>query len=208
MILGPFFEQEDDCYKSITVGNFWHSNYIEYESNSDRNKNLSLKEYLDKIKPYLSDIIIDLQNSDTTFAINICNLNISSKDVEQECVMHSTSNNIEFMPYDNPNGVVDEVFKSLLSRYKNNLETSMRGSDFIFNSDQHMYYKCQRINFRRGGSYIESPDWIKNKKSTINPKDKDDTCFQYAVTVALNYGKIKWNPEIVSNIKPLIHKCN
>ena len=59
------FEQEDDYYKLIRVGNFWNNNYIEYESNSDRNKDLSLKEYLGKIKTYLSDMIIDLQNSDT-----------------------------------------------------------------------------------------------------------------------------------------------
>ena len=32
----------------------------EYESNGDRNKNVSLEEYLDKVRPYLSDIMIDL----------------------------------------------------------------------------------------------------------------------------------------------------
>ena len=38
---------------------------------------------------------------------------------------------------------------------------------------------------------------------TINPKNKDDKCFQYAAKVALCYGEIKWEPEILSNIKPL-----
>ena len=52
-----------------------------------------------------------------------------------------------------------------------------------------MYCKCHKVNFKRGGSYIDSPDWIKS--------------FQYAATVALNYEEIKWNPEKVSNIKPL-----
>ena len=37
------FEQEDDYYKPVSVGNFWNNNYIEYESNSDRNKKLSVK---------------------------------------------------------------------------------------------------------------------------------------------------------------------
>ena len=46
-----------------------------------------------------------------------------------------------------------------------------------------------------GGSYTDSPDWIKKKKSTINPNNTEDKCFQYAVTVAFNYGEIKWNPE-------------
>ena len=49
-----------------------------------------------------------------------------------------------------------------------------------------MYYKCHKIKFRRGVSYIDSPDWIKKKKALINPKNADDKYFQYAVTVALN----------------------
>ena len=41
---------------------------------------------------------------------------------------------------------------------------------------------------RRGESYIEPPEWLKNKKATINPENKnDDNCFQYAITVTLNH---------------------
>ena len=46
----------------------------------------------------------------------------------------------------------------------------MRGSDFIFGSNQLMYYKCHKINFKGGGSYIDSPDWIKNKQSNNKSK--------------------------------------
>ena len=81
--------------------------------------------------------------------------------------MHSTSGNIKFTSYNDANEVVNEVFESLRSRYQGNLETSMRGSDFIFDSVQLMYYKCHKVNFRRGDSYIDSPDWIKKKKATI-----------------------------------------
>ena len=58
-----------------------------------------------------------------------------------------------------------------------NLETSMKGSGFIFDSVQLMYYKCHNVNFKRNGSYIDSPDSIKKKKPTINPKTDDDKCF-------------------------------
>ena len=106
------FKQEDDYYKLTRVGNFWNNNYIEYESSGDRNKNLSIKGYLDKIKPNLRDTIINLQKSDTwniqlPIAINI----ICSKGVDEECVMHSKSDNIEFMLYDNTNEVVNELCK-------------------------------------------------------------------------------------------------
>ena len=57
-----------------------------------------------------------------------------------------------------------------------------------------------------GESNVDSPGWIKKNKVTINRKNADDKCFQYAVTIALNYGKIKSNRERVSNIKPFINK--
>ena len=84
----------------------------------------------------------------------------------------------------------------------------MKGSDFIFDSVQLLYCKCDIVNFKLGGSYIDSPDWIKKKKATMNPKNKDNKCFQYAATVVLNYEEIKWNPERVSNIKPFLNKDN
>ena len=43
-------------YKPVRVGNFWSGNYIECQSNEDRNKTLSIREYLNKIRPYLKDI--------------------------------------------------------------------------------------------------------------------------------------------------------
>ena len=67
----------------------------------------------------------------------------------------------------------------------------------FFDLVQLMYYKFWKVNFIRGGSYIDSPDWIKKKKATINPKNTNDQCFQYATTVALNSEEIKWNPERV-----------
>ena len=70
-----------------------------------------------------------------------------------------------------------------------------------------MYYKCFRVNFRQDGSYINCPDWIKKKKEKINQKNKDYKCFQYAVTVALDYEEIKWNSERVPNIKSFTNKC-
>ena len=46
-----FEKEKEDYYKLVRVENFWSKNYIEYESNGDKNKTLSIEEYLDKIKP-------------------------------------------------------------------------------------------------------------------------------------------------------------
>ena len=48
-------------------------------------------------------------------------------------------------------------------------ERSMRGSDFVFDCVNLLYYKCHKIIFKRGGSYIDFSGWIKNKKATISP---------------------------------------
>ena len=66
------------------------------------------------------------------------------------------------------NEIDDQLFDSLRLRYQGNLETSMRGSDFIFDAVQVMYYQWNRVNFKRGGSYIDFPDYIKKEKVTIN----------------------------------------
>ena len=78
--------------------------------------------------------------------------------------MCAKSDNIELMSYDNVNDIVDELLESLPSRCQGNLETSMEGSDFAFNSVKLLYYKCHRINVRCSDSYIDSPDWIKKKQ--------------------------------------------
>ena len=66
-----------------------------------------------------------------------------------------------------------------------------------------MYYNLNKVSLSRDRSYIDSPKWLKNKKATINSQiKKDGRCFQYAVTVALNYEQIKDHPERISKIKP------
>ena len=84
----------------------------------------------------------------------------------------------------------------------------MRGSDFAFDGVNFLYYDFNKIGISRGGSYIDSPKWLKNKKSTINPKNNDYKCFQYAVTLALSLDKINDHPKRISKIKPFIEEYN
>ena len=83
---------------------------------------------------------MNLQYSDTwkiqlTVAINF----ISSKDSEEERVMHLINDNIKFTCHSEVNDFVNELFKSLHSKYQDGLETAMKGSDTIFDSVQLMY---------------------------------------------------------------------
>ena len=113
----------------------FNGNYIEYESKGDKDKNLSPKEYLNVIKLYLSDMINDHKTQSEwkiqlTMQINF----ISSKDSEETCTMHTKSHNIEIMIGNETDEIIEKHFESLLQNYQKNLEESMRGSEFVFDS--------------------------------------------------------------------------
>ena len=84
----------------------------------------------------------------------------------------------------------------------------MRGSDFEFDGINFLYYNSNKTSIYRGGSYIDSPKWLKDKKSTINPKNNDHKCFQYATTLALNFDIINNHLEKISKIRPFIDQYN
>ena len=54
----------------------------------------------------------------------------------------------------------------------------MKGSEFVIDYVQLLYYKCHKINPNCSGSYIDFHGWIKNKKAPINPSNKKyNKCF-------------------------------
>ena len=122
--------------------------------------------------------------------------------------MHTRSDNEEFMNGDDTDEIVKGLFESLLQKYEENLQNKMKGSDFEFDGVNFLYYDFNKISLYRGGSYIDSPKLLKDKKSTINPKNNDYKCFQYAVTLALNLDNIDNHPERISKIKPFINQYN
>ena len=123
-------------------------------------------------------------------------------------IMYTRSDNIEIMIGDDNDDIIEELFKSFLQKYQENLQNKMRGSDFEFDGVNFLYYDFNKISLNRGGSYLDSPKWLKNKKSIINPKNNDYKCFQYAVTLALNLDNIDNHPERISKIKPFIDQYN
>ena len=121
--------------------------------------------------------------------------------------MHTGSDNIEIMIGDDNDDIIEELFKSFLQKYEENLQNKMIGSGFEFHGVNFLYYYFNEIGLE-GGTYIDSPKCLKDKKSTINTKNNDDKRFHYAVTLALNLDKIKRDPQRISTIKPLIDQYN
>ena len=122
-------EKEWNYYKPVRVNYFCNNNYIEYESKGNKNKTLSVEEYLNKIRSYLKDMIDNLKKSNTwKIQLTIAIYFISSKDNDEECVMHSNS---DIMINDSVDEAIKELFTSLRNRYQNNLE-SMKVTEFVF----------------------------------------------------------------------------
>ena len=213
---------DEDYYKPIIARVVLNSSYIQYENKGDKGKNLSIKEYLNMIKPYLRHTINDHKTHglvryhsgnktwveetcskwkiQLTMAINF----ISSKDSDETRTMHTKIDNVEIMIGSETDEIIEDLFESFLQKYQEGLEESMKGSEFAYDRVDALYYNLNKVSLSRGGSYIDFPKWLKNKKATINPKNNDDKCFQYALTVALNYEKIKHNPQRISKISLLL----
>ena len=128
-------------YKPIITKGTFNSNYIRYESMGGQDKNLSVGEYFDKIKPYLSDIINNYKTQGTwrihsgnkiiehktqsewkiqlTMKVNFIS---SLLDSDETRIMHPTSDNIEILMGSETDEIIEELFKSLLQRYQKGLE--------------------------------------------------------------------------------------
>ena len=207
----------------------FNGNYVEYESKEDKDKTFSPKECLDMIRQYLSDII---NNHKTPKNLRVHSINevidyetqfeegkillimsisfISFKNSDETRIMITKNDNIEVMIGSETDDIIEDLFEPLLQKYQQGLEESMRrGSGFIFDSVDLLHYCLQKTSLsRKGASYIDSLEWLKNKKATINPKNNDDNCFQYALTAAVIFENIKSHPERVSNLKPFIDQYN
>ena len=202
---------DKDYYKPILVKRDYNNNYIQYESKGD--KILTLREYLSLIEPYLRKLINYYKNKwnecewklQLIAEISFISLKPGSDETR---IMHTRSDNEEFVNGSNTDEIIKGLFESFLQKYEQNLQEKMKGSDFEFDGVNFVYYDFNKISISRGVSYIDSPKWLKNKKSTINLKNNDYKCFQHAVTLVLNLDRINNHLQIISKIKPFIEQYN
>ena len=199
---------DKDYYKPKLSKSGYNKNYVQYESKGDQI--LTLKVYLNLIEMYLKELKEEYKQKgewkvQLTIEVNFISLKPGSDETR---IMYTRSDNIEIMFGDDNDDIIEQLFESLLRKYEANLQNKMKGSEFEFDGVNFLYYDFHKKNINRGGSYIDSPKWLKDKKSTINPKNNDDKCCQYTLTLALNLDKIKKDPQRVSKIKPYIEKYN
>ena len=115
------------------------------------------------------------------------------------------SDNEEIWSGNETDDIINRLIKTFLTTYQKILRN---GSNFVFESVDLLSYHIHKTNLKRGKSYIKSPEWILNKRATINLKNKDNKCFQYSISAALNHQNIENHPERISKIKPFIDQYN
>ena len=164
--------------------NYYNYNYLEYRSKG--NNSLSFEEYLNLIKPYLNDLINNKKDEgEWKLPLSAEMSFVSQKpSSDEKRAIYTRSTCEEFMIGSETEEITEKLIMSLLQKYQDNLQNKMKGSDFIFNGVNYLFYDLNRISISKGGSYIESPKWLKDKKCTINQKNNDNKCFQYATTLA------------------------
>ena len=115
---------------------------------------------------------------------------ISSEDTGETRTIYVWSDNLSIMRGSDTDDIIRELFKSFLRNYREELKI-IKGSDFVFEIAELMDYKLHRVCLTSGGSYIRSPEWLANKKATVNPKNKnDEECLRWSTISALNYNEI------------------
>ena len=195
-------------YEPLLIKTGFDNNYLEYMSNG--NNSLSFNEYLELIKPCLYDLInVYKAKGEWKLQLSAEISFVSQKpDSNKIRIMYTRSTPEEIVIGCETEEVAENLIMQLLQKYQDNLQNKMKGSDFIFNGINYLYYDLNRITISKGGSYIESPKWLKDKKCTINQKNTDNKCFQYATTLALNFNNIDKHHQRISKIKPFIDNYN
>ena len=207
-LFGDNTDNDNNYYKPILVKTSFKNNSKYYESRRDKDKNLSAKQYLDKIMPYLSDLINNHKSKEWKIQLNMHVNFISSNDTGEIRTIFVLSDNKEIRSGNETGDIIQGLLNFFLTNYQNEEAILRNGSNFVFESVDLLSYHIHKTSLKRGKSYIKSPEWILNKRATINPKNKDNKCFQYSITVALNHQNIENHPERISNIKPFIDQYN
>ena len=86
---------------------------------------------------------------------------------------------------------INDLIQGMFARIKTQVENPrMPESGFSLDKIMHLYINFHRLVLIRCGSYTELPKWLKSKKAVINPQNKDEQCFKWAVIEALHHEEL------------------
>ena len=166
---------DNDYYKPILVKSSFNENYKYYESRGDKDKKLSVEQYLNMIMPYLKELINNhkaIKNNSNEWKIQL-NVNIkfvSSNDTGDICTFHVWSKNEEIRLGNETDDIVKNLVNSFLNNYQKEQQVLREESNFVFECVDLMSYYTRKTSLKIRSSYVKFPEWLANKKAIINQK--------------------------------------
>ena len=125
---------------------------------------------------------------------------VSSNDTGEIRTIFVGSDNEEIRLGNETDDIIKELINSFLNNYQKEEIILRNGSNFVFESVDLLSYHIHKTSLKRGNLHIKSPEWILNKRATINPKNNDNKCFEYSTVIALHHQQIGSHLERLSNI--------
>ena len=191
-------------FKPVSIEGAFEGNFICFRSEGvEEGKPLvSIDQYLKKVKRHVLKNLSDVVKTGDNWKVQLNVATLFRKvDGEDEGVNPIWSTPHVIMRGTDLGEVIEEMYQKILSDYET-LSQACESSNYVFVRIVEMTYHCHKVDMNRGGSYVDLPEWIKNKKCCINSKNEDDDeCFKWAVTAALHYNDIGKDCQRISKIK-------
>ena len=194
------FGDPDDYYKPILAKDSFNGNHQMYSCRGDKDRYMSISNYLDTVKPYLFALINEKKSTSSqkvqlVIAVNVIHLTKSDR-----IIFYVKSKNITTAPSDKTDEIIYQLYDSLFKYFEDKLMICRTDSRYVYESIEGLDIHFHKIDLRRGSSYIPSPQWLKAKKAVVNPKNKkDNCCFAYATTIAIYHKEIGRDLDRISN---------
>ena len=141
---------------------------------------MSIDTYMDKVIPFIRILINEKKTTEQKLQLDI-GINLVHIIDNKRIRFYTKSENIKYLPPSNTEDILNELLASLYEKFKEDLQLCRTSSSFVYESVEELNIHFHKVDLQRGASCIPTPNWIKTKKATINPKNINDVfCFMYA----------------------------
>ena len=172
-------------FKPVSIDGAFEGNFIRFRSEGvEEDKPLvSIEQYMKKVKRHVLKNLSDVVKTGDNWKVQLNVAALFRKvDGEDEGINPIWSTPHVIMRGTDLEEVIEDMYQKILGDYET-LSQTCESSNYVFVRIVEMTYHCHKVDMNRGSSYVDLPDWIKNKKCCINPKNEDDDeCFKWAVT--------------------------
>ena len=197
-------------YKPILARTSFKNGYEEYEIRGDKDKNMSLQYYLYTIIPELTELIREKKLRTQNEQKVQLNMAIKFKDFTNPKKSYTIyiKSKVAMRQGDDTDNIIAKLLETFMENYEYKQNELRNGSNFVFDYVDWTVVKFHILELKRGSFYIPTPRWIANKNATINPNNKDNSCFQYRAIASLHHCEMANHLEQIYNLRRYINNYN